>query len=58
MGGDILHHWTFFIFKYDNKHDVLIPKTSFNVTYAFWLRSYGHFETSFKSYIRFFVKKL
>ena len=35
MGGDFLPPSIFLIFKYDNKHDVLIPKICFQVAYAF-----------------------
>ena len=35
VGGDFLPPSIFLIFKYDNKHDVLIPKICLKVAYAF-----------------------
>ena len=44
VGGDFLPPSIFLIFKYDNKHDVLIPKICLKVEYAILIRSYEYFN--------------
>ena len=34
----------FFVFKYVNKYDVLIPNMVSKVVYGFFIRSYEHFK--------------
>ena len=45
MGGDLLPSSIFFIFKYDNKHNELLPKTCLKIVFAYYLRSYEHFKS-------------
>ena len=35
VGGDFLPPWIFFIFKYNNKQDELIPKMCLKVAFAY-----------------------
>ena len=44
MDGDQKRLLIFLIFKYINKHNVLIPNIVLKVVYGFYLRSYEHLK--------------
>ena len=46
VGGDQKCPSIFFIFKYVNKFDALIPKMVSKVVYGFFIKSYEHFKIS------------